>query len=893
MLEFLYMTLILFIPFFILFLICPSFKYTKIIMIFIQLVFSFAVASNILYKKHSLYCAPRVQYIQSTDFFPIKSLYKNENEEDGEYISFDRMDDNKFSIIKNEKYSTQCLENYFIKKDEACPITDIIFDNKSSNIYNDYIQKGNNEYFYYTNQNKLGKLYKSFNYSEFEENVEYYFSNDEINKIVKKELNKISNPILDFKYFIKFFDVICPIIIISSLFFSFFEDINDKKCGIIRVFNLIFQFIILIIYIIRFFEFIKVKQFLLENEDIYKNDSYFPNKTINFDSVPLAISTNILIINILNIISPNHKSCLVNPKNYCDFDEDITTAIFIIFLFLLKIIFEIFDFVNDSKIFEIYNNIIYNWKMNPIKNIQLYNNQTSEYLEYNLTWKGYIFELERLKDYNYINLYSHNNNKLCGKDNLGNNLYFPESIDCPINDIFISKNDENFPSYTKIKLDKNNYLYYSNKKTEGKLLIDFRVSIDSEIPLNPKGDSDSNYYSIPFYEEIDSNNDMYLYSINYLGINSSSVSNIKLEKLEKKINIFNEIFITKIIIFCVGDLCFIICIFLKYCYSDDKLLYTFIGLFITLYSANFILTIVCLSFQIQYVINFMNKINFDFENKKIDYKWNVMVLIYNLFFMLYFILLFNFKDKFEFMDFNYNKTLFMETKINIQKKDSNSRDNSDRDSISDKDSKNSEKNNHLIDENKKLSKKINSLINERDTLKFEIRDLKEENKILEKKIDTISNERDKLKKEKKDFRKKISDMTKEKNSLTKEKEILEKKIDVLEYEKNNYQKKYEDSIKKENNNKYKISSVQPGEEIISINFVSMGINAINNYGLSCKTTDLFIIEEERLYEDFPDFKKYETYFEANGKRIKRFQTLKENGIKDKNVIYVFTNENNI
>ena len=88
----------------------------------------------------------------------------------------------------------------------------------------------------------------------------------------------------------------------------------------------------------------------MENEDIYKNDSYFPNKTINFDSVPLAISTNILIINILNIISPNHKSCLVNPKNYCDFDEDITTAIFIIFLFLLKIIFEIFDFVNDSKI---------------------------------------------------------------------------------------------------------------------------------------------------------------------------------------------------------------------------------------------------------------------------------------------------------------------------------------------------------------------------------------------------------------------------------------------------------------------------------------------------------------------------------------------------------------
>ena len=72
-----------------------------------------------------------------------------------------------------------------------------------------------------------------------------------------------------------------------------------------------------------------------------------------------------------------------------------------------------------------------------------------------------------------------------------------------------------------------------------------------------------------------------------------------------------------------------------------------------------------------------------------------------------------------------------------------------------------------------------------------------------------------------------------------------------------------------------------------INFVSMGNQDINNYGLVCKNTDLFIRAEERLYEDFPQFKKYETYFETNGKRIKRFQTLSENNIKDKNVINLF------
>ena len=110
---------------------------------------------------------------------------------------------------------------------------------------------------------------------------------------------------------------------------------------------------------------------------------------------------------------------------------------------------------------------------------------------------------------------------------------------------------------------------------------------------------------------------------------------------------------------------------------------------------------------------------------------------------------------------------------------------------------------------------------------------------------------------------------------------------MLEYDKNNYKKKYEELFNKESKDKYKINSIQPGEEIISINFVSMGNNDIGHYSLVCKNTDYFIKEEERLYEDFPDFKKYETYFEANGKRIKRFQTLEENNIKDKDVINIF------
>ena len=530
------------------FLIIPSFKWMKMIMIIIQLIFSFALVSKILYKNHSLYSAPNVQYIQRTDFYPIKSLYKVENG-DGVFknINYILMDNNEFSLVQNEKYSTQCLEHYFIKKGENCPITDIIFDNRSSNIYNNVIQKSNEEYFYYTNQNKLGKLYKSFNYSEFEENKEDNFSNDDINKIFRKETNKISNPIIDFKYFIKFFDVICIFLIITSLFFSLFEYADDLKFGVVRIFNIFFQLIILIIYIIRYSKFINVKQFLIDNEDIYKNDAYYPNKRINFDSVPLVISINIFIINTLYIIFPNRTLTLKIPKDCLTFNEELIIIFYIVFFLLSKFSFEIFDFVNDSKIFTIYDDIIYNWKFSPIIHISLTNYREEKYHEY-MQWNEYSLKIERLTDYNYINIYSSNNSKLCGKDNLGNNLYFPEDIDCPINDIFISKNDESIPGYSKLVLDYNYYLYYTNKATEGKLLIDLRKSNYSEVPLQPRGDYNINYQSIPFYEEFDLNeNNEKLYSFYYLGVNSSSVSKYKINNLENKFNVYSSIFIFKIV----------------------------------------------------------------------------------------------------------------------------------------------------------------------------------------------------------------------------------------------------------------------------------------------------------------------------------------------------------
>ena len=88
-------------------------------------------------------------------------------------------------------------------------------------------------------------------------------------------------------------------------------------------------------------------------------------------------------------------------------------------------------------------------------------------------------------------------------------------------------------------------------------------------------------------------------------------------------------------------------------------------------------------------------------------------------------------------------------------------------------------------------------------------------------------------------------------------------------------------------NNREITYINPGEKIMAINFVSMGNQDITNYNIICKNKDLFIRLEEKLYQDFPQFKDYETYFEVRTKRIKRFKTIEENDIRNNDVISVF------
>ena len=130
------------------------------------------------------------------------------------------------------------------------------------------------------------------------------------------------------------------------------------------------------------------------------------------------------------------------------------------------------------------------------------------------------------------------------------------------------------------------------------------------------------------------------------------------------------------------------------------------------------------------------------------------------------------------------------------------------------------------------------------------------------------------------------------NNLNKEIKKLKDKIKLLENNLSIKNMEIQKYISQKNiTNKNEITSILLGEKILGVNFVSMGVNDIGHYNLVCKNTDLFVRLEERLYEDFPQFKEYETYFEIKTKRIKRFKTLKENNIKTNDVINIFIIDN--
>lgn len=190
---------------------------------------------------------------------------------------------------------------------------------------------------------------------------------------------------------------------------------------------------------------------------------------------------------IINSDDKHSSSCTC-----CEFLSWIIFLLFIIF-FCLCLIFNILCYTYDPYDNDNYNELISNWEKTPITSISINKN----YL-YSLNRKinekdseniRKMFVLERMDDkYNYKYLLNekmeNKDYRPCGTDFLGNYLYLPYGIECPINDIEISTTEyreSNLYVYKTIKIYDNLYLHYTNYNIDGQILNDININISDWI----------------------------------------------------------------------------------------------------------------------------------------------------------------------------------------------------------------------------------------------------------------------------------------------------------------------------------------------------------------------------------------------------------------------------
>ena len=375
-------------------------------------------------------------------------------------------------------------------------------------------------------------------------------------------------------------------------------------------------------------------------------------------------------------------------------------------------------------------------------------------------------------------------------------------------------------------------MYYTNEYIEGKIVTDLRISNLREIPLNP--DYSDVKTNIPFYEEIDYNLDnSYLFAINYLGLNTSSVSTDKLKKLKYNIKVYTALSIGKIVLFCLQHAFFIFAIII-YCCKSDKCNKECLFIIVTIisiinYLLQIIFVIICLNHHVKYITNFINKINLDFEKDKNDFKWNLIILLYLVVSIPYLLIMSFIIDDDE-KSSNEEST----NEINI-----NNNDKRTEDIIRTKDQK--------IEE-----------------LTTQIQKMKDTQEIL-----TIN-------KKEKELNKKIEDL----------KNIINSKDEEINKLSRNPQTSLELLGQKEKEiNKLKSSipfDISEGEKLMNVLFISASIQE----PIMCTQKQIFNEVENKLYEKFPELKNGEYYFLVGGNKVNKYLTLEENKIKDGDKIII-------
>jgi len=78
-------------------------------------------------------------------------------------------------------------------------------------------------------------------------------------------------------------------------------------------------------------------------------------------------------------------------------------------------------------------------------------------------------------------------------------------------------------------------------------------------------------------------------------------------------------------------------------------------------------------------------------------------------------------------------------------------------------------------------------------------------------------------------------------------------------------------------------------DILAVTFISTD-KKINKYPICCFKTDRFAEIEEKLYQEFDEFRETNNTFIVNGTTVLRFKKMSENNIKNGDTIQLIQNE---
>ena len=181
--------------------------------------------------------------------------------------------------------------------------------------------------------------------------------------------------------------------------------------------------------------------------------------------------------------------------------------------------------------------------------------------------------------------------------------------------------------------------------------------------------------------------------------------------------------------------------------------------------------------------------------------------------------------------------------------------------------------------NKQINKKSDQQINNnKDNLINNSINKESEQKLLSE-IQNLKNQINQLNKDKKNLEEQLNIEKSKNKTLTEQNNIFKIYLHIKDNEIPKISKYvFDRNLNGEN-----------GEKIVAINF--MPLDQSFSRPIACNNHDTLAMLEQKIYNEYPQFKEINTYLTVGGEIKKRFKTVDENKIKDGSAIVINTYDN--